>query len=190
MVTDYLEQIDAAKQNHVKVTFDRTVKPLRNNSVGWIWDGWQQINDADLVKQSFKSCRAKKWDLSYECLTGFEARETLRRLKDTDPEFWDELQSGKIRALEKHNERYADNPDPASTAPADEDELIDATEVPSHREPLTSENNDAESLDDIEPMETWAKNVMEGKRRRKPTTRYQGIWQHRDDVHSVNEEYS
>jgi hypothetical protein len=58
------------------------------------------------------------------------------------------------------------------------------------KEPLTSENKDAESLDVIEPMEPGAENVTEGKRLNKLTARYQGFWRYRDDVDSENEEYS
>ncbi|KAF7344777.1 DDE superfamily endonuclease [Mycena venus] len=124
MVAEYLQQIDVAKKEKTEIKFDRTMKSLRNNSVGWIWDAWQAINDVDLIKAAindvdlikaaFKSCRTKQWDLSYESLTGFEAREALRNIKATDPEFWAELEGGKIRALEKHNEGYSDNSDPAS----------------------------------------------------------------------------
>jgi hypothetical protein len=35
--------------------------------------------------------QVKVWNLSYESLTSFEAREKLRGLKTTDPEFWSEL---------------------------------------------------------------------------------------------------
>jgi hypothetical protein len=49
-------------------------------------------------------------------------------------------------------------------------------------EPLSSENNSAETFDDVEVggVQTTEKTV--GKRVRKPTTRYEGFWRHRDNV--------
>jgi hypothetical protein len=34
------------------------------------------------------------WNLSFACLTGFKAREALRNMRTTDPEFWEELTRG------------------------------------------------------------------------------------------------
>jgi hypothetical protein len=54
MVRKYLAQIDAAKEKKVQmanIKFDRKLGSLRDESVGWIWDGWQDINDPALVKQ-------------------------------------------------------------------------------------------------------------------------------------------
>jgi hypothetical protein len=53
-VREYLAQIDAAKEKKVQmanIKFDRTLGSLRDASVGWIWDAWQDINDPALVKQ-------------------------------------------------------------------------------------------------------------------------------------------
>jgi hypothetical protein len=36
-------------------------------------------------------CRTGKFNLSYQSLTSFTAREKLRNLKSTNPEFWQEL---------------------------------------------------------------------------------------------------
>jgi hypothetical protein len=36
-------------------------------------------------------CRTGNFNLSYDSLTGFEARQTLHNLKTTDPNFWNEL---------------------------------------------------------------------------------------------------
>ena len=36
-------------------------------------------------------CHAGKWNLSYECLTSYDACEALRNMKTTDPAFWKEL---------------------------------------------------------------------------------------------------
>jgi hypothetical protein len=48
MVSEYLEQIEVAKKKNVEVKSDRKLKHLRNNS--WLWDAWQGVNDADLIK--------------------------------------------------------------------------------------------------------------------------------------------
>src|SRR4051794_41059165 len=39
-------------------------------------------------------CRVRGFNLSYQSLTSFEAREKLRNLKSTDPEFYAELVAG------------------------------------------------------------------------------------------------
>ena len=36
-------------------------------------------------------CRTRNFNLSYDSLTGFKARQTLRNLKMTDPDFWNKL---------------------------------------------------------------------------------------------------
>jgi hypothetical protein len=63
--------------------------------------------------------------------------------------------------------------------------------------PLTSENKGAESFEDdaitttaeIElQLETQEAAETRGKRRRKPTTRYEGFWRHRDDQESDDKE--
>jgi len=112
----------------------------------------------------------------------------------TDHQFWDELEAGTIRALEKHNGKFSDNPDPMSTCPLDDNELLDGCEISSRRvkqatmqstmnlEPVTFENNSSETLDDVEVAEDGGEQTTEktvGKRVRKPTTRYEGFWRHR-----------
>ncbi|KAF8805765.1 hypothetical protein BYT27DRAFT_7103779, partial [Phlegmacium glaucopus] len=41
--------------------------------------------------KSFKMCHVRGWNLSYESLTSFDARNKLRELKVDDPVFWNEL---------------------------------------------------------------------------------------------------
>jgi hypothetical protein len=41
MVSQYLDKIEKAKENNTQVKFDRNLKSLHNQSVGWIWDGWR-----------------------------------------------------------------------------------------------------------------------------------------------------
>jgi hypothetical protein len=52
-------------------------------------------------------------------------------------------------------------------------------------EPLSSENDSAKTLDDVEVAEDSGDQTTEkmgGKRVRKPTARYEGFWRHRNDV--------
>ena len=45
-------------------------------------------------------CMVREWDLSYECLESRKARQALRELKETDPEFYhNELMAGKHVSL-------------------------------------------------------------------------------------------
>jgi hypothetical protein len=128
-------------------------------------------------------------------LTRFEAHEALQNIRLTDREFWDELEARMIRALEKHNGKFSDNPDPMSNSLLDNDELLDRCEISSRRvkqammqsamEPLSSENNSAETLDDVEVAQDSGDQTTEktvGKGVRKLTTRYEGFWCHRDNV--------
>ncbi|KAJ7282408.1 hypothetical protein C8J57DRAFT_1218628 [Mycena rebaudengoi] len=110
--------------------------------------------------------------------------------------FWSELITGNIHVLEKHSRKYATtNKDPqlaGSTGGEDIDDCgissraVKQATMQFVRESLTSENQIAEGLDS-DPAEMVAEeNVLEPhdnarKRRRNPTTRYQGFWQHRDD---------
>jgi hypothetical protein len=99
-----------------------------------------------------------------------------------------------ICALEKHNGKFSDNPNPMSTSPLDNDELLDGCKILSRRvkqatmqstmnlEPVTFENNSAETLADVEVADDGGEQATEktvGKRVRKPTTRYEGFWRHR-----------
>jgi hypothetical protein len=50
----FKHSIDAAKEKKVQmanIKFDRKLGSLQDESVGWIWDAWQDINDLALVKQ-------------------------------------------------------------------------------------------------------------------------------------------
>jgi hypothetical protein len=63
--------------------------------------------------------------------------------------------------------------------------LIATMQSVMNSEPLSSENNSTETLDDVEVTEDSSDQTTEktvGKRGRKPTTRYESSWCHRDDV--------
>jgi len=69
----------------------------------------------------------REWNLSYASLTSFDARETLRNMKTTDPKFWEDLTKAQRQNL----------PDTAETLPEDdapdtnlEDEVGDDSELP------------------------------------------------------------
>lgn len=47
------------------------------------------------VLQAFAMCKTGNFNLSYESLTSFEAREKIFNLHQTDPKFWSELMAGK-----------------------------------------------------------------------------------------------
>ena len=56
-------------------------------------------------------CRTRKWNLLYECLTGFEAREALRNMKATNPEFWKELTTGATSEASDDDMGVEEDPD-------------------------------------------------------------------------------
>ncbi|KAF8800176.1 hypothetical protein BYT27DRAFT_7019403, partial [Phlegmacium glaucopus] len=70
--------------------------------------------------QSFEMCRVRLWNLSYESLTSFEAREKLRNLKTDNPAFWVEL------SMEKED---ASLPAPDDNVPED---TVDVEEDDAH----------------------------------------------------------
>ncbi|KAG1826112.1 uncharacterized protein BJ212DRAFT_1475451 [Suillus subaureus] len=49
------------------------------------------VNTPDIVKKLFEMYYAYNFNLSYQSLTSYAAREKLRNLKNNEPEFWDEL---------------------------------------------------------------------------------------------------
>jgi hypothetical protein len=67
------------------------------------------------MRQAFEGCVIEdsdsntEWDLSWGCLTGIKARDTLRNMKHNNPLFWAELTQSDPQDL----------PDPAKTLPED-----------------------------------------------------------------------
>ncbi|KAF8240298.1 hypothetical protein L208DRAFT_1233942, partial [Tricholoma matsutake] len=68
-----------------------------------------------------------EWNLSYECLTSFEAWEALRGIKQKDPAFWKELTMN--NSLDLPSER-ASLPEDSLPTTKDEDEDLDDSDVP------------------------------------------------------------
>ncbi|KAN0105519.1 hypothetical protein V8E52_010958 [Russula decolorans] len=85
VISDILGQVE---ENVTKVEVDKRVE--------WLWDAYKTLNNEKTVKKAFEMCRTKEWNLSYNCLTGFTARERLRNLKAYDPEFYNELMANRV----------------------------------------------------------------------------------------------
>ena len=90
--------------------WDDNLGDLRELSIQWLWNAHKVLGDqpalikkvnhlpamygAQLISisfQAFQKCEVWGWNLSFEFLTCFEAREKLRKLRLEDPEFWKEL---------------------------------------------------------------------------------------------------
>ncbi|KAF8219181.1 hypothetical protein L208DRAFT_1554532 [Tricholoma matsutake] len=68
-----------------------------------------------------------KWNLSYECLTSFEAREALQGMKPKHPTFWQELAMEDSPDLPSEK---ADLPEDSLLMTEEEDEDLDDSDVP------------------------------------------------------------
>jgi hypothetical protein len=154
------------------------------------------------LAQAFEMCVVREWNLSYSCLTGYAARSKLRGLRESDPEFWDELTSKKCEGIPPE-----DVPQPEDIAPAqDVDSGIDDSDVPVqslvnnilHKKMSKGytilpdggieANAEAERFSDVDEVAvddgTVDKELGRGKRKRKPNTRYTSFWRHNDDSDS------
>ena len=69
------------------------------------------------------------WNLSYACLTGFNARQALRNMKDTDPEFWNELTMKTTDSVSLPDEDLMTPEDESLLAAELEDEDLDDSDV-------------------------------------------------------------
>jgi len=96
---------------------DAGIKVLRNRTVGWLWKAYCQLNRPEVIKkvgnlraipilmlmllvgflQAWEMCRAGEFNLSYESLTSPAARQILRDLPVTDPQFFAELTQPRSR---------------------------------------------------------------------------------------------
>jgi hypothetical protein len=104
IVEEMLAQIDEGKET---IMVEKKLAILRDRTPKWLCDAYKTVNKPEIVKkvcncfnsltcltivlQAFEMCRAGKFNLSYESLTSFDARENLRNMKNTDLEFWIEL---------------------------------------------------------------------------------------------------
>lgn len=72
-------------------------------------------------------CSVRDFNLSYASLTSFPARERLRKLKETDPEFWTELTTSKEKEPVETGENVAEDDMEAETAAFDDDSDVPIT---------------------------------------------------------------
>jgi hypothetical protein len=128
IVAAILKQID---DDVDAIELDKRLGILRDQSVAWLWKAHQTLNkpeivkkvknslcvekgswlSADIKKQAFELCRTGNFNLSYASLTGYEARQNLRELKETNPEFWKELTQKKASELIVVSENMAEDED-------------------------------------------------------------------------------
>ncbi|KAH7903597.1 hypothetical protein BJ138DRAFT_1020371 [Hygrophoropsis aurantiaca] len=113
VVQEVLEQLEKGIPSS-DVTIDTRLKTLRDRTVNWSWKAWNALNKRIPVIESCNSPKTTpgSFDLSYESLTSREAREVLRELPQTDPEFFKELtqsRRGPKPNLTTDEERLADS---------------------------------------------------------------------------------
>ena len=138
----------------------------------------------------------RKWDLSYETLTGVAARSYLRELRKTDPTFWDELTSNVKENLPPENVPQPEDED-------SDDGGIDDSEIPTcvviqamvqgldnvncrysmHPEGGIATNAMAERFDDeeVKPVkidEDKNQQLGRGKRRKQANQQYTQFWRY------------
>lgn len=167
--------------------------------------------------QAFEMCRTKGFNLSYESLTGFAARDRLRNLKKTDPLFWDELTASAIPEPTNTDQTYdEDNEDEPDAGFEDDSDLTCDTvtihvvnSVVPEGALATAEGNlisatEAESMEDVVAVEVPKPNEQDdvpsglpaveelgiGKRKRRANTLYKAstFWRHHDGDASDEEQ--
>ncbi|KAG9123678.1 hypothetical protein FRC07_014300 [Ceratobasidium sp. 392] len=79
-----------------EVVNDTSLGTLRNRSVRWILEGYNAVNDPELVQKAFSLCAVPGTDfnLSHASLTSHQARAALLQLRSSDPQFYAEITSG------------------------------------------------------------------------------------------------
>ncbi|KAG1737086.1 uncharacterized protein EDB91DRAFT_1055267 [Suillus paluster] len=74
VVQEISQQLAHDKEDLV---IDKRVAVMRNRSVTWMWDTFKTVGKPIIVKKAFEMCRIREFNLSYESLTGFAARDKL-----------------------------------------------------------------------------------------------------------------
>ncbi|KAF8891917.1 hypothetical protein CPB84DRAFT_1848812 [Gymnopilus junonius] len=96
-IVEVLSQLKAGKAvSDMKV--DMTLGVLHDCTVHWLWTAFKTLNKPESVKKAWQMCAARKFNLSYESLTSFEACHALHKLPQTDPEFFAELMQPRAQA--------------------------------------------------------------------------------------------
>ncbi|KAK6996841.1 hypothetical protein R3P38DRAFT_2654258, partial [Favolaschia claudopus] len=190
--------------------FDTYVGPLRDASVGWLWDACKVINNETIIKKAWALCKVREWDLSYECLTSPRIRARLRKEEADNTPFWKELQGKeKHKDLPTEDEDAAEDVMPAIEAEEgpDDSEISPRAvlaDVGNKRRGRVSRKKDgglrstaqADDLDVEPPAEDDAEEAQDdkpkemgpGKRAIKPNRLYKGWTRHYDDEDTDVEE--
>ncbi|KAG8786824.1 hypothetical protein FRC12_016212 [Ceratobasidium sp. 428] len=148
MVQETLDLLEAGADPS-EIANDTTLKTLRNRSVHWVLEGYNSINNSDLVKKAFELCSVPGTDfnLSYESLTSREARSAILELRSTDPTFYAEITSGAPVTISEAQAQLEDLATEASTSDGDDPAVLT---VPNLRAALLN----ATSASDIPPVAT------------------------------------
>lgn len=156
--------------------------------------------------QALEMCRTSGFNLSYESLTGYNARQKLRELKTTDPDFWDQLTKNSIAdAAPGPDDKVAEDEETADLPLFEDDsdlpcQSIVSEVVGAHAAGVVfNKDGDmasaaaAEALEREETTEAQGANdgvngLGRGKRRKTGNKLYQsGFWRHRDEDASDDE---
>jgi hypothetical protein len=76
-----------------KFKLDTRICTLRKRSVMWFVDGFEAINDPDLVLCAWRQCNVGDFDLSFESVTSLAAAQAYTGLRQSDAELYDQLQA-------------------------------------------------------------------------------------------------
>ena len=152
-------------------------------------------------------CRVRGFNLSYQSLTSFEARERLRSLKSTDPDFYAELSAGRNLGEIKHDEVVQeDDPEIVGIGEVDDDSDLPCKAViaivtgqPPPMKLLTAADGSLASAAQAESLElettsssgeiSAPEELGVGKRKRTANVLYKSdnFWHHRDEDSSDDE---
>ncbi|KAK6977819.1 hypothetical protein R3P38DRAFT_2581118 [Favolaschia claudopus] len=191
--------------------FDDHVGPLRQASVGWVWEAYSLLNNKDIIKKAFRLCKVREWDLSFECLTSVKIRARLRKEEEENTAFWQELQTNSKERIHQDlpsdDEAVAEDilPEIEAEENPDDSEISPRAvlaDVSKRRRGRVARKADgglrsttqADDLDaETEPAEeaeggTDGERETRGKRKTRPNQRYLGWIRHLDDVDSDVEE--
>ncbi|KAL0057000.1 hypothetical protein AAF712_016384 [Marasmius tenuissimus] len=190
-------------QSSEEMSFDSSIGPMHDASIGWLWDAYSRIQKKDLVKKAFEMCSDGSLDLSFKKLTSQEAHEGLRNLKETQHTFWEEITASKSQGLlvaedERCQEDIELEEVNEDSGPIDSD--VRLTDLAAHLTKNLAQGAHYEVLDSgsadaglsscaategelPELTEVFIETLVQrqGTRQRKPNKWYAGWWKHADD---------
>ncbi|EUC54439.1 DDE superfamily endonuclease, partial [Rhizoctonia solani AG-3 Rhs1AP] len=137
---------------------DKSIGTLRNRSVTWINEAIRAIDKPKLIQKAFALCTVPdtQFNLSYESLTSHEARQAIRQLKTSDPEFHTEITAGRqvVPSSEEDVEPEDGNSTSDELSTADHVRIVmgsaTATEVMAQQDALAA-NQDSDDESTYEP---------------------------------------